>query len=55
MPCVAALACFAVGAVADGRLVRAGETGRRAGFTGDAGLIGIAALVVALTPGPGAY
>ena len=53
LPYVAALACFAAGAVAGGRLVRAGEPGRRAGLVGDAGLIGIAALVVALThPGP---
>ena len=50
---VAALACFAVGAVAGGRLVRAEETGRRLGLASDAGLIGIAAVVVALThPGP---
>ena len=48
-PYVVALACFAVGAVAGGRLVRAGEPGRRAGLAGDAGLIGTAALVVALT------
>ena len=54
LPYVLALACFAVGAVAGGRLVRReGETGRRIGFASDAGLIGIAAAVVALThPGP---
>ena len=53
VPYVVALTCFAVGAVAGGRLVRAGEPGRRAGFVSDAGLIGIAALVVALAhPGP---
>ena len=52
-PYVAALACFAVGAVLGGRLVRAGETGRRIGFASDASLIGLAALVVALIhPGP---
>ena len=49
LPFVAALACFAVGAVTGGRLVRAGETGRRIGFASDASLIGIAALAVALT------
>jgi uncharacterized membrane protein YoaK (UPF0700 family) len=51
---VVVLVCFAVGAVAGGRLVRRdGETGRRIGFASDAGLIGIAAIVVALThPGP---
>jgi uncharacterized membrane protein HdeD (DUF308 family) len=49
-----ALACFAAGAVVGGRLVRRdGEAGRRLGFVSDAGLIGIAAAVVALThPGP---
>ncbi len=53
LPYVVALASFAVGAVAGGRLVRAGETGRRAGFASDGSLIGVAALVVALThPGP---
>lgn len=53
LPYVVALACFAAGAVAGGRLVRAGEKGRRVGFASDASLIGIAALVVALThPGP---
>jgi uncharacterized membrane protein YoaK (UPF0700 family) len=53
-PYVVALACFAAGAAAGGRLVRRdGETGRRLGFASDAGLIGIAAAVVALThPGP---
>lgn len=49
LPYLAALGAFAVGAVVGGRLVRAGETGRRAGFTIDASLIGIAVLVVALT------
>jgi len=53
LPYMVALACFAAGAVAGGRLVRAEETGRRLGFASDAGLIGIAAVVVALThPGP---
>jgi uncharacterized membrane protein YoaK (UPF0700 family) len=53
VPDVTALAAFAVGAVAGGRLVRAGEPGRRAGFAIDGGLIGVAALVIALThPGP---
>lgn len=53
VPFVTALACFAAGAAAGGRLVRAGETGRRAGLASDATLIGIAALVAALThPGP---
>ena len=53
-PYVVALACFAAGAVAGGRLVRReGEMGRRLGFVSDAGLIGVAAVVVALThPGP---
>jgi uncharacterized membrane protein YoaK (UPF0700 family) len=53
-PYVVALASFAGGAVVGGRLVRrAGTTGRRLGFASDAGLIGIAAVVVALThPGP---
>lgn len=56
VPYVAALACFAVGAVVGGRLVRAGETGRRIGFASDASLVGIAALAVALThPGPAAH
>jgi len=56
-PYVAALACFAAGAVIGGRLVRReGETGRRIGFASDAGLIGIAAVVVALThPGPAGH
>ncbi len=53
LPYLAALAAFGVGAVAGGRMVRAGETGRRVGFTTDAALIGLAALLVALThPGP---
>jgi uncharacterized membrane protein YoaK (UPF0700 family) len=53
-PYVVALACFAAGAVIGGRLVRReGEMGRRVGFASDTGLIGIAAVVVALThPGP---
>jgi uncharacterized membrane protein YoaK (UPF0700 family) len=56
-PYVVALACFAGGAVAGGRLVRRdGEAGRRLGFASDAGLIGIAAAVVALThPGPAGH
>ena len=54
LPYVVVLVCFAVGAAAGGRLVRRdGETGRRIGFASDAGLIGVAAVVVALThPGP---
>jgi len=54
LPYVVALVCFAGGAVAGGRLVRRdGEAGRRLGFASDAALIGIAAVVVALTrPGP---
>jgi uncharacterized membrane protein YoaK (UPF0700 family) len=53
VPYLAALAAFGVGAVAGGRLVLAGETGRRVGFAIDASLVGIAVLVVALThPGP---
>ena len=53
LPYIAALAAFAVGAVAGGRLVRAGEAGRQAGFAIDGGLFGVALLVVALThPGP---
>jgi len=57
LPYLVALACFAAGAAAGGRLVRrAGETGRRLGFASDAGLIGIAAVVVALThPGPAGH
>jgi uncharacterized membrane protein YoaK (UPF0700 family) len=57
LPYVVALVCFAAGAAAGGRLVRRdGETGRRVGFASDAGLIGVAAIVVALThPGPAAY
>jgi uncharacterized membrane protein YoaK (UPF0700 family) len=53
-PYVVALACFAAGAVIGGRLVRReGEMGRRLGFASDTVLIGIAAVVVALThPGP---
>lgn len=54
LPYLVALACFAAGAVAGGRLVQAGEAGRRAGFASDAALIGMAALAAALThPGPG--
>lgn len=53
VPYLAALAAFGVGAVAGGRLVRAGELGRRVGFAIDGSLIGIAALVIVLThPGP---
>jgi uncharacterized membrane protein YoaK (UPF0700 family) len=54
LPYAVVLACFAAGALAGGRLVRRdGETGRRIGFASDAGLIGGAAVVVALThPGP---
>ena len=54
LPYVVALVCFAAGAAAGGRLVRRdGETGRRIGFASDAGLIGVAAVVIALThPGP---
>lgn len=53
LPYIVALACFAVGSIAGGRLVRAGEPGRRAGFAADAALIGIAALAAVLThPGP---
>jgi uncharacterized membrane protein YoaK (UPF0700 family) len=57
LPYVVALGCFAAGAAAGGRLVRReGETGRRLGFAVDAGLIGIAAAVVALThPGPAGH
>jgi len=56
LPYLAALGSFAVGAVAGGRLRRAGETGRRAGFAADAMLIGVAVLVVVLThPGPTGY
>ena len=53
-PYLVALVCFAAGAAGGGRLVRRdGETGRRLGFASDAGLIGFAAAVVALThPGP---
>ena len=54
LPYVVALVCFAAGAAAGGRLVRRdGETGRRIGFASDAGLIGVAAVIIALThPGP---
>jgi uncharacterized membrane protein YoaK (UPF0700 family) len=53
LPYLSALSAFAVGAVLGGRLVRAGETGRRVGFGADATLIGVAALLVTLThPGP---
>lgn len=56
-PYVVALVCFAAGAATGGRLVRReGETGRRIGFAADAGLIGTAAAVVALThPGPAGH
>ena len=53
VPYLTALAAFAVGAVAGGRLVRAQERGRRIGFAIEASMIGIAVLVVALShPGP---
>ena len=53
VPYLAALAAFGLGAVAGGRLVRAEEPGRRAGFAIDGGLIGIAALIIVFThPGP---
>jgi uncharacterized membrane protein YoaK (UPF0700 family) len=54
LPYAVALVCFAAGAAVGGRLVRRdGETGRRIGFASDAGLIGIAAVVIMLThPGP---
>ncbi len=53
VPDIVALAAFAAGAVFGGRLVRAGEPGRRVGFAVDAALIGVAALVIVLThPGP---
>jgi uncharacterized membrane protein YoaK (UPF0700 family) len=54
LPYLAALGAFALGAVAGGRLVRADEPGRRAGFAIEAGMIGVAVLVTLLThPGPG--
>jgi hypothetical protein len=50
LPYALVLMCFAAGAVADGRLARRdGQTGRRIGFASDAGLIGVAAVAVALT------
>ena len=49
LPYLVALARFAVGAIAGGRLVQAGEPGRRAGFAADAVLIGLAALAAVLT------
>jgi uncharacterized membrane protein YoaK (UPF0700 family) len=53
LPDLAALGAFALGAVVGGRLVRAEEPGRRAGFTIEAGMIGVAVLVTVLThPGP---
>ena len=53
VPYLAALGAFAVGAVAGGRLVRAGEPGRRSGFAIEGGLIGVAVLIIVLThPGP---
>ena len=53
VPYLAALAAFGVGAVIGGRLVRAGEPGRRAGFAIDGSLIGVAVLVILFThPGP---
>jgi uncharacterized membrane protein YoaK (UPF0700 family) len=53
LPYLAALGAFALGAVAGGRLVRAKEPGRRAGFAIEASMIGLAVLVVAATH-PGA-
>lgn len=47
LPYVAAIAAFAGGAVAGGRLVRRGEGGRRAGFAIEGALIGAAVLVTA--------
>ncbi len=52
-PYVVALGCFAVGAVVGGRMVQLGEAGRKLGFTADAALIGVAAVVAGLTH-PGA-
>jgi len=53
LPYLLALGAFGLGAVAGGRLVRAEEPGRRAGFAIETSMIGIAVLVVALThPGP---
>jgi uncharacterized membrane protein YoaK (UPF0700 family) len=49
VPYLAALAAFGLGAVAGGRLVRADEPGRRAGFAIDGGLIGTAALIIVFT------
>jgi uncharacterized membrane protein YoaK (UPF0700 family) len=52
-PYLTALACFCVASVVGGRLVRAGEHGRRAGFIIDAALVGVTVVVVILThPGP---
>lgn len=52
-PYVVALGCFAVGAVAGGRMVQLGEFGRRMGLIADATLIGEATLAAWLTdPGP---
>lgn len=49
LPYVVAIATFAFGAVAGGRLVRIGEKGRRIGFSTEAALIGGAVLATALT------
>lgn len=48
-PYLVALACFAVGSIAGGRLVQAEEHGRRTGFVVDAALIGVSAVAVLLT------
>jgi uncharacterized membrane protein YoaK (UPF0700 family) len=56
LPYLVALAAFAAGAVCGGRLVRAGDRGRRAGFSIDGTLIGVAALVTVLAhPGPAGH
>jgi uncharacterized membrane protein YoaK (UPF0700 family) len=53
LPYLDALGAFGLGAMAGGRLVRAEEPGRRAGFAIETGMIGVAVLVVVLThPGP---
>jgi len=52
-PYAVVLACFLVGAVVGGRMVKHGELGRRIGFITDAALIGDAAMVAWQThPGP---
>jgi len=48
-PYIVALACFALGSIAGGRLVRAEEHGRRTGFILDAALVGVTAVAVLLT------